>query len=151
MFLVSKNILAVLILSFFSYNNFQDKGIDSFSKTSFTKSLLRGDVNSIDLKFDSFFAKFESDRNFQLSRTQFPLKVTSITDDDEQHIKFMKKNEWTYTDFIKIKNIEIKKISKTKSEKDVKLSITDTGVQVVYHFKNKNCEWWLCGITDKSD
>ena len=140
MFLVSKNILAVLILSFFSYNNFQDKGIDSFSKTSFTKSLLRGDVNSIDLKFDSFFAKFESDRNFQLSRTQFPLKVTSITDDDEQHIKFMKKNEWTYTDFIKIKNIEIKKISKTKSEKDVKLSITDTGVQVVYHFKNKNCE-----------
>jgi hypothetical protein len=140
MILWSKNIFAVLMLSFFSYNN-----------PPFTKFVLTKNADAIDLKFDSFFKKFESDRNFQLSRIQFPLKVTSITEDDEQHIKFMKKSEWTYTNFVKIKNIEIKEISKTKSEIEVKLSITDTGVQVVYHFKNKNGQWWLCAITDQSD
>ncbi|WP_394330837.1 DUF4348 domain-containing protein [Mucilaginibacter pineti] len=138
------------MLSFFSYNNFQNKGIDSFSKTAFTKLVLTKSADTIDLKFDSFFNKFESDRSFQLSRIQFPLKVISITEDG-RHIKFMKKSEWTYTNFVKIKNIELNKSSRTKSEMDVKLSITDTGVQVVYHFQIKNGKWWLCGITDMSD
>lgn len=154
MLVVNKNILAILMLSLFSYskNNIQVNGvlISSISTEPFIESSSIKNAAVTDLKFDSFFKKFESDRNFQLSRTQFPLKVITHIEDG-QSIKFLKKSEWKYTNFSKIKNIEIKKTSKAKNETDVKLSITDTGVQVVYHFKIKNGEWWLLGITDMSD
>lgn len=159
MFVVSKNMLVILIstiLLFFSCNNHKNKVqsqqllVDTVFKKTIIKSLPRKNIDTIDVKFDSFFSKFDSDRNFQLSRIKFPLKVKSDTEDG-QSIKFIKKNEWRYTNFTHIKNIQIAKNSKTKNEIDLILSIIDTGVQVEYHFKIKNDQWWLYEITDRSD
>lgn len=157
MFLSGKNLLVIfilLILLFFGCDNhkkrIQYSKVDTVFKKTNTKSLSKNNIDASDMKFDLFFNRFNSDRNFQLSRIQFPLRVWSGTGNG-QSIKFMKKNEWTYTNFTQIKKILIEEKNKAKNEMDLMISITDTGVQVEYHFKIKNDQWWLYGITDKSD
>lgn len=111
------------------------------------KNILRSDEKKNE-DFDLFFKKFESERSFQLSRIKFPLRMESY---NEEGMTTRLEKQYEFSDLTKIKNLEVKKIKKSRSEIDLTLAITDTGTQVVYHFAVKNGKWWLFGTTDQSD
>jgi hypothetical protein len=101
--------------------------------------------------FDAFFKAFNSDSVFQRSRIVFPLKNTSIDDDDTKTTKYITSKKWQYTNFLMIKNVIIHKEITNKENINVDLSIQDTGIQVIYSFSNKQGKWWLISAEDQSD
>jgi hypothetical protein len=113
------------------------------------KEKLRSQTIKVE-NFNFFFDKFISDKSIQFSRTIFPLK-TVYKSDEGTKTKIVKKTDWKYTNYNKIKKLITNKTIISKNEIEVVFQIEDTGINVTYQFKNINGLWWLSSTTDESD
>lgn len=106
-----------------------------------------------DTSFDTFFDRFEKDSTFQFSRIEFPVKTTTIEDDDVKTFKLIKKSEWGYHNILAdgSEKYIIKKIKISATRYCTAFSIEDTGVYVEYNFICRNGKWMLNNIVDSGD
>lgn len=100
--------------------------------------------------FDTFFNRFEIDSVFQLSRTEFPLKTISYSDEEEETGTIDRK-DGKYTNFTTIKGLIVSKTLISGSRASVLFSIEDTGINVTYYFDKKKGLWQLTSVVDESD
>lgn len=109
-------------------------------------------VSSKKEDFGLFFKKFQSDSVFQLSRVSFPLKAEAKSDDGDS-TRLVDKKDWTYTSIIsgKIDRGIIHKKKLSANGYLVQCQVSDTGIELDYHFINKDGKWQLKYVEDYSD
>jgi hypothetical protein len=103
--------------------------------------------------FDLFFKKFNTDPAFQLSRINFPFKLTQVDEYDNKTMEMIPVKQWNHINMLvkqTHKNI-IRKHPINKNKINVQFQLEDTGIEVNYCFVNKNDKWWLVSMDDLSD
>jgi len=110
-------------------------------------------VNNVQTKtedLEDFLKKFSSNKEFQLSRIQFPLKNKVYNIDTGQlEVLFILKADWKFSDFNN--KLYSKKVKKENAKKFIlNIQIAETGVYVDYIFELINGEWSLTTIMDES-
>ncbi len=107
-----------------------------------------------DENFDAFFKTFCGNSKFQKTRIVFPLKITSL-DDENESTKLTDVKDWEYTNLIQKTKDEKKNILtfevKNPNSMGVIFSVEDTGIIVNHIFEKINGKWFLTGILDESD
>lgn len=99
--------------------------------------------------FRSFFNKFQTVKDTQLSRIKFPLKKIQ-RGDDEDRVSYIKGREWKYVNYKYLKGSNFIITSIKVNEAQAVFSIVDTGVHVTHIFVNRHCKWYLELIIDES-
>ncbi len=102
--------------------------------------------------FNSFFAKFNSDPKFQISRVIFPLKYKMNNDDFELTDYIMTKEK--YRTLHLNNKADEKHLKRTLSVKKSKATLEqrglDNGIYVDYIFELKDNQWFLKTWVDQS-
>ncbi|UWY27069.1 DUF4348 domain-containing protein [Flavobacterium sp. TR2] len=102
--------------------------------------------------FNSFFAKFNSDPKFQISRVIFPLKYKMNNDDFELTDYTMTKEK--YRTLHLNNKADEKHLKRTLSVKKSKATLEqrglDNGIYVDYIFELKDNQWFLKTWVDQS-
>lgn len=105
-------------------------------------------------EFDTFFAKFRTNADMQISHIQFPLKVLYLGEDGDMNkpdsVRILQKKDWHFSGE-RVKGLIIKKDYKKHGEVDVTFQIEDTGINIVHVFKRDGKMWRLTQIVDSSD
>lgn len=109
-------------------------------------------VNTASESFNIFFNRFSTDSAFQISRIEFPLKLTIIGGEGEgDTTKFLQKKDWWFQDPQKQKDIIVRPQRIDKTTVAVHLLIDETGFSVYRNFVKRKGKWWMTSIRDESD
>lgn len=134
-----QTVILILILLFTS----QDSSIDT-------------SINQNE-NFEEFFQKFSKDSIFQISRTQFPLKITQVDILDEKTVITLEKSDWVHLDFTDTVGIEPKSIDAYEQkavlngeEIHIQLRGIDNGIRIDYVFRRIEKKWILVAWNDFS-
>ncbi|MBK6265644.1 DUF4348 domain-containing protein [Marivirga sp. S37H4] len=110
-----------------------------------------------DIDFDSFLREFSSNKEFQLLRVDFPLKVKILEIEDKEEIQAISKEEWHHTNLLDTANIKSRKVdaySQTmhvnESEAIIELRGIDNGISIDYKFQKVKGRWYLKEILNAS-
>jgi hypothetical protein len=109
-------------------------------------------VDTASESFNVFFNRFSTDSAFQISRIEFPLKLTIIGGEGESDTtKFLQKKDWSFAHAQPEKKIITKPAQTGKGMANIHFFIEDTGVSVYYKFVSRRGKWWMTSIRDESD
>ena len=110
-----------------------------------------------DDSFDAFLFKFSKNREFQLSRIEFPLTVKLLDIVDEEEVIRIAKGEWEHFDLLDTIGIENRKIDafyQTVETTDSTATLLrrgiDNGIRINYKFIIKEGQWYLTEIFNSS-
>ena len=113
----------------------------------------------VDHSFETFFAKFSVDSNFQSSRIIFPLKYSFYDSVNDVVVETETTSvQWRYVDFTKDSLAEkkeaaaysIETVKKGTSNAEYKIRGIDNGIMKSYIFEMKASHWFLVEIQNRS-
>ncbi|MBC5772861.1 DUF4348 domain-containing protein [Pontibacter sp. KCTC 32443] len=101
--------------------------------------------------FDSFFLKFSSDSVFQLSRVEFPYKIT-LMEDIGSVTRYISKEDWLFINFsqMQVGEHHLEKKEESNSTVTMIYTLEDTGVYFTYVFNKNKGKWMLTSMEDSS-
>lgn len=105
---------------------------------------------------NAFLARFNKDKDFQLSRIVFPLKIVQLNmeveneADFDMHNYYVPKAEWEPIDVFYTDRDYKQTIEEKGNEATVKQRGINNGIYIDYHFKKKEGHWFLETYTDES-
>lgn len=109
-------------------------------------------VGTASENFNIFFNRFSTDSVFQISRIEFPLKLTIIGGEGESDTaKFIKKKDWLFAHAQPEKDVIARPKQTSKAKANIHFLIEDTGFSVYYYFVIRKGKWWMTSIRDESD
>ncbi|PTB96464.1 hypothetical protein C9994_07270 [Marivirga lumbricoides] len=114
-------------------------------------------LDNSDIDFASFLKEFSSNKDFQLQRIDFPLKIILLDIEDQEEIQTISKEEWQHVNLLDTANIETidvdaysQKIEVGESEAIIKLRGIDNGIRINYKFQQRKRRWYLIEILNAS-
>jgi hypothetical protein len=123
-----------------------------------TTALAQAESNEI---FDSFLLKFDSDKNFQVSRVNFPVMFIGL---DDEYFKpdtsYIKKGDWKLIELFSEEQVALNVRNQIYDNFDLELEDTGErvfstytivgGMNIHFYFKRINGKWFLVKIQDLS-
>jgi hypothetical protein len=111
----------------------------------------------IDSSFNTFLIEFSSNKEFQLSRVDFPFNIQLIDIEDNEETRVVTKEEWQHSNLLDTAGIQTREYSKYSQTAEIqdtvatiKLRGIDNGIRVDYTFKLRKGRWYLTRIFNSS-
>ncbi|WP_258097894.1 DUF4348 domain-containing protein [Marinoscillum pacificum] len=110
-----------------------------------------------DSNFNSFLVEFSTNKEFQLTRVDFPLNVKLLDIEDNEENITIAKDDWDHEYLLDTANIETRNIDAysqqtelSDSSATIKLRGIDNGIRIDYNFELRNGRWYLTDIFNAS-
>lgn len=155
-------LLGVSILLNCSNQNRENKTSTSNEPTNERTKLLQDTIPTSepqmpDSSFNSFLVKFSTDKEFQLTRVDFPLNVKLLDIEDNEEIIKISKEEWEHENLLDTANIKTRDVDAYSQQTEladstatIKLRGIDNGIRIDYNFQQRNGIWYLTDIFNAS-